>query len=140
MPRVAVPLLDQKAEEYAGLLDLVLPLFGIGASGPQALDAWRQVFEDWRPGDSAAADGDRVPRVGFTALHEVITAVGSAAGDMPGKMNDLLGIIQDLEAHNSSFVGMADGQAEGGRATWRSAVDRKITTLETILKDLVEQQ
>lgn len=138
IPRVAVPLLDQKAEEYAGLLDLVLPLFGIGAAEPDDRSAWHMIFEDWRPGASAAADGDRVPKVGFTALLKVIEAVGSTLGNQPAEVTELHGILQDLEFANSTYGRLSDGKAAESRDTWRKTVDRNIVKLEAVLDGIFD--
>lgn len=137
IPRVAVPLLDQKAEEHAGLLDLVLPLFGIGSSSADVLSSWQEVIEDWRPDDKAAADGDRIPRIGLTALCELIDAIGSAVGDS-GRMVSLLSTLQDLEDANASYDGRNDRDAAVSRAKWRATLDRKLGVLTRTLHELLK--
>jgi hypothetical protein len=133
IPRVAVPLLDQKAEEHAGLLDLVLPLFGMGSAKPDDRTAWRLIFEDWRPQASAAADGDRVPKVGFSALLHIIEAVSSTLGNEPRKLTDLVDILRDLDLANANFTGLGDRQALEHRNTWRTTVNRSIEKLDAVL-------
>lgn len=143
IPRVAVPLLDQKAEDYAGLLDLVLPLYRIGSAEPDDRSAWHSIFEDWRPGPSAAADGDRIPKVGFSALLQVIRAVGSTVGTRSKDVLDLCGVLEDLQDANTSYAQRQDRESAVGRGKWRNAVDRHIERLEGVLDnifDVMEQE
>ena len=138
IPRVAVPLLDQQAETYAGLLHLALPLFHLVTPRPETLNAWREVMEDWRPGASPAADGDRVPVHGFAALHETISALAATIADPSPKIQELLDAIQDIDLANSNFTGMSDEQAEGARGRWRESVTRKIDAVDKLLEDILE--
>lgn len=137
IPRVAVPLLDQRAEEHAGLLDLVLPLFGMGSAAPDDRTAWRLIFDDWRPRSDAAADGDRIPKVGFEALLNVIHAVGSTLGGQPDPIADLVDILKDLEEANSVYVRLGEAEAAEGRKKWLTRVDSKIAKLESVLDSIL---
>lgn len=133
IPRVAVALIDRMAEASGDLLSLVFPLFG--EPSPEATRLWRRVFEDWRPGLSEPADGDRVPTI---SLQELADAVGKAQvsmGSSDPHLSELVEKVENLVQANKAFDGERGAERSAARPRWQIKTTERI---DAIL-DLVER-
>ncbi|HEV7962463.1 MAG TPA: metallophosphoesterase, partial [Actinoplanes sp.] len=82
VPRVAVPRIDQVADEQPGdLVRLALSVCARDLPDRESFaDQWQAVVRDWQPGEKATVDGDPVATFGLRALAEVIENVAQAYG------------------------------------------------------------
>lgn len=133
MPRVAVPRLDRRLDRQSGMLDLVLPLFGLGTQAGGATAAqWDQVFADWRPAPSGVADGDPRPKLGIASLRAVFLSVIQIAGNDRPELLTIRDALERLDNANSTY-------ADADRATWAEVVRvQSDRTMEAVRRLLTE--
>lgn len=142
-PRVVVPSLDFRAEDPAGMLDLLLPLFfPTGKARDEVVSSWLKIVDDWRPGERMAADGDPVPVLGVQSLHSIavsMLAISEPADDQLGGARTQF--VQDLHELAEANQRYAVGQQSEDRATrhaeWRARVDELLERMFDTLRVLV---
>jgi hypothetical protein len=134
MPRVTVPQLDRRLDQQSGMLDLVLPLFGLGIQSGEATAAqWDGVFADWRPALNGVADGDPRPTLGITSLRAVFLSVVQLTGDDRAEVLTIMDALERLDSANTTY-------ADTDRATWVEVVrvqsDRTMEAVRLLLTNL----
>ena len=127
IPRVAVALIDRMAETTGDLLSLVMPLFGGPSS--EALKLWQQVFEDWRPGSSEPADGDRVPTLGIQELADAVVKAQRSMAPDRREMDRLVEMLESLVEANKAFDGERDAERSAARPRWQTKTNERIDTV-----------
>ena len=129
IPRVAVAAIDRMAETTSDLLDLVMPLFS-DAPNPFVKQLWRVVFEDWRPGPTEPADGDRAPSLGLRELAEAINRARRAAGSKKRNVIKLADELDDLAMSNLAFDGEKDADRRAAaRPRWQEKTGERIDNI-----------
>lgn len=133
MPRVAVPQLDRRLDQQSGMLDLVLPLFGLGIQNGGATAAqWDRVFADWRPALNGVADGDPRPKLGIASLRAVFLSVIQITGDDRPELLMIKDALERLDSANSTY-------ADADRTSWAEVVrvqsDRTMEAVRRLLED-----
>ncbi|WP_322411706.1 metallophosphoesterase [Microbacterium invictum] len=130
-PRVQIPDLDRRADKPIRLLELVMPLYGVGDAG-KARNAWVVALSDWAPSEKAPADGDPVPVFGLkeliTALREARVIAGSTQDqvELEEQLTTLLLICERYLATN-------DDDRARARLPWLDAVPGRLNRLQNIV-------
>jgi 3',5'-cyclic AMP phosphodiesterase CpdA len=139
IPRVAVPVIDQKAEDPDGVLNLVVPLFvhGLDTGSAEVETQWRAVFDDWRPTADAPADGDRAPRLGLDELAQQVTLVQKLSGRVEEPAGHLAAELLGLSRANQTFVTYTDEQADVERPQWVSDVERSSRRILELVHEML---
>ncbi|MFJ8895193.1 metallophosphoesterase [Leifsonia sp. NPDC102414] len=133
MPTVSVPDLDLRADQPAGMLDLVLPLLKLAPANPErTMRLWERAFKDWTPSDTAVADGDPRPRVGVELLRDTL----NIASDLSGQHSALVGdLVNELE----SIVDLNRNYDERDRGRWATSIHRHNTKVLELVNQLARE-
>ncbi|AGZ38589.1 metallophosphoesterase family protein [Actinoplanes friuliensis] len=141
VPRVAVPRIDQVADEQPGEL-VRLALSVCARDFPDRdtfVDQWSAVVNDWRPGLTATVDGDPVATFGLQALAEVIENVSHAIGT-EDRVTEIISCLKQMHQQNVSFATKMQSRNNYKRTheEWRREVQplvtRLLATVNRILK------
>jgi hypothetical protein len=139
-PRVVIPDIDRRVESPEAFLELLAPLYYGGASAEEMLARWDNVFDDWRPTDDYAVDGDPVPVLGLSRVAALAEGFNALAPE--GNTRRLLGTrlstqLRQLHAANLHY---ADQQRGSDRASqhrsWRSEVELLVTQIRATVSDM----
>ena len=140
VPRVAVPRIDQMADEQP--VDLVRLALSVCARDlpdrGSFTDQWLGVVSDWQPGETATVDGDPVATFGLQALAEVIENVAQAYGTRD-RVDDIISCLKQMHQHNVGFATKMQSKTNYRRTheDWRKEVqplvDRLMRTVSRIL-------
>jgi 3',5'-cyclic AMP phosphodiesterase CpdA len=141
VPRVAVPRIDQLADEQPGeLVRLALSVCARDFPDREAVaEHWSAVVNDWRPGQTATVDGDPVATFGLRALAEVIENVSQAIGTEE-RVEEIVSCLKQMHQHNVDFATRMQSKANYKRTheAWRSEVQplvaRLMITVNRILR------
>ncbi|GID95628.1 metallophosphoesterase family protein [Amorphoplanes digitatis] len=140
VPRVAVPRIDQVADEQPGeLVRLALSVCARDLPGREAfVDQWSAVVNDWKPGLTATVDGDPVATFGLRALAEVIENVSQAIGT-EDRVDVIISCLKQMHQHNVDFATKMQSKTDYKRTheEWRREVQplvaRLLSTVNRIL-------
>lgn len=140
VPRVAVPRIDQIADEQPGdLVRLALSVCARDLPDRQTFgDQWLAVVSDWRPGETATVDGDPVATFGLRALAEVIENVANAYGTRE-RVEELIGLLKQMHQINVDFANKAQSRASYRRTheEWRREVQPLVVRLLRIVNSIL---
>lgn len=135
IPRVAVALIERMAETTGDLLSLVMPLFG--DPSPEALKLWRRVFEDWRPGATEPADGDRVPTLGIQELADAVSKAQLSIGSARQEVDGLIEKLENLVEANRAFDGQRDAERSAARPRWQAKTSERIDAVLELVRGIL---
>ncbi|MEU7904248.1 metallophosphoesterase [Actinoplanes sp. NPDC049118] len=132
VPRVAVPRIDQVADEQPGeLVRLALSVCARDLPGRETfVDQWSAVVDDWKPGITATVDGDPVATFGLRALAEVIENVSQAIGT-EDRAEDIISCLKQIHQHNVDFATKMQSKTNYKRTheEWRREVQPLVARL-----------
>lgn len=141
-PKVVVPKLDMMVDNNPGYFFKALaPLFFHTSVSPgDVAHTWASLIDDWRPGDTMAADGDPVPVAGTQYLADIAASVHSAnlptedhQRDARRRIAEILEAIAQANRDYAATQNVSDGDRQADHETWRGRIDTQIERLfETI--------
>jgi len=142
IPKVAVPVIDQEAEDPDGVLHFVLPLFvaGLDSAAADVEAQWKAVFDDWQPAAEAPADGDRAPRLGLAVLAGQVELLQELSGRDPHLADDLAAELTSLASVNKNFVMLTDKQALEERPQWVKSVARSSKKILELVHEILARR
>lgn len=132
LPRVAVPRIDQIADEQPG--ELVLLALSVCATDlpdrETFADRWQAVVRDWQPGETATLDGDPVATFGLQALADVIENIAHAYGTRD-RVDDVISCLKQIHHYNVGFATKMQSGSNYRRTheDWRNEVQPLVARL-----------
>jgi 3',5'-cyclic AMP phosphodiesterase CpdA len=135
VPRVSVPRIDRIADDARGeLLHNVVAL--VASDIPNRLGSltwWQEIFNDWRPAEKPAPDGDPAPSYGLEVLADMIKDVATAY-EVDTDLEQIIELLRHLAAENERYL---DGEWRGrpgrNRLRWardaRERIDRLLSAI-----------
>jgi 3',5'-cyclic AMP phosphodiesterase CpdA len=135
VPRVSVPRVDRIADHARReLLRNVVAL--VASDVPNRADTlnwWKEIFDDWRPAEEPAPDGDPAPSYGLEVLADMIEDVATAHAVDPD-LEQVIELLRHLAAENERYLDRERrGRVGGDRARWaneaRERIDRLLETI-----------
>ncbi len=130
-PRVQIPDLDRRADKPIRLLELIMPLYGVG-DAKKAQQAWSVALSDWAPTEKAPADGDPVPVFGIGQLIEalrearVIGRNTNDHGELEEQLESLLMICE-------RYLKATDEDRATARPLWLAAVPGRLDRIGEVV-------
>jgi 3',5'-cyclic AMP phosphodiesterase CpdA len=124
-PRVAVPRVDQLADEEPGIL-IRMALAVTASSMPRresCLEYWEAVISDWLPDAVPAVDGDPVPIFGLSVLAGTVADV-AAAYEVSDRLERLIDTLKMMHSLNTQYAGTGGSRPVGGmtHSQWSSDI------------------
>jgi 3',5'-cyclic AMP phosphodiesterase CpdA len=125
VPRVSVPLVDRIADDAHGeMLRNVVAL--VASNVPNRADTftwWQEIFDDWRPTEKPAPDGDPAPSYGLEVLAELINEV-AAAHKVDTELEQIVELLRHLASENKAYL-LGERRARSGTDRGRWAKDAR---------------
>lgn len=140
-PRVAVPRVDQLADEEPGALTrmaLAVTAHEV-PSRASYFYRWPEIIDDWLPGEVSAADGDPVPVFGLNALAETLADV-AATYEESNRLERLVDLLKRIHSLNAQYANVARSRPANGitHSQWsaevRPLVDRLLAEVRALLE------